>query len=334
MRDNFRELTFSQKNRRNVLFGIEIELGWDVNGSSCDYEDVSRNICRYFSKYSDLDFICRGYNHSLSSRWKLVTDSTLEFSSNHRGIEFVSPPLLVEDGVSKNHPIGLYNLTKVLNKRRICINDSCGVHVHFDVSKVKKQFFIDLYLFTPAINDFLFLLVKKYRKNSECIRKLNLNYTLQTRTVVMEHGNRAVLGELAGGKQLSEKLPATLAYKYLKNNFPKPNENLGSRLSVYRHYNAVNLSPFGRGQQTVEFRHHHGTIDYDEMKNWVLLLYDILSSVEKRGVSGISYAFKRFNELQHNSNLTKKLMFFMNFFNVSKEVRKYYLTKLRGRVDD
>jgi hypothetical protein len=353
---------FSKKNRDSTYVGIELELGWpfalDTAVPNPDYHEsesytyVARSIAQYFSRYSQIHFDTnKRYTHDTSNYWKLVTDSSLMFSGNndydedhitgnednnkqYLGMEFVSPPLKIRDALSETHPIGLAELTKVLSRKKVGINTTCGLHVHIDFSHVDEKFLVDLYLFMPIINYFLFMLVEHNRKTSEYIRKPDLMDILKKRLSFREYGDNEILNGLFKDKRVDNTVPGFVFYKYLQKTFPRYSDgsSLGCHLRFHDHYSAINLAPFNRNQYTAEFRHHHSTVDYNEIKHWILVLYDVLSSVESRGISGVSYGFKNFSNFDHHAtSKIDMILFFMDFFNINKESSKYYLGKIRRR---
>lgn len=92
-------------------FGVEIEA------YNCTFERLVREL-----REAGIEVASEAYNHHLRSRWKLVTDSSLNGNDT---FELVSPILMGEDGLEE-----LEKVCWVLDACNVKINGSCGLHVH------------------------------------------------------------------------------------------------------------------------------------------------------------------------------------------------------------
>lgn len=107
-------------------FGIELETSSEsaaildgavslANASGVDIRDMHR------------------YTHEHTPYWHITTDSSI---SGPYGREIVSPAFDTEAGYDQ-----VYTLCNILNTMGVKVNDSCGYHVHLDVSDLTaKQF--------------------------------------------------------------------------------------------------------------------------------------------------------------------------------------------------
>lgn len=92
-------------------FGVEIEA------YNCTFERLVHEL-----REAGIEVASEAYNHHLRSRWKLVTDSSLNGNDT---FELVSPILVGEDGLEE-----LEKVCWVLDACNVKINGSCGLHVH------------------------------------------------------------------------------------------------------------------------------------------------------------------------------------------------------------
>ena len=92
-------------------FGVEIEA------YNCTRERLVHEL-----REAGIEVNSEAYNHHLRSRWKQVTDSSLNGNDT---FELVSPILVGEDGLEE-----LEKVCWVLDACNVKINGSCGLHVH------------------------------------------------------------------------------------------------------------------------------------------------------------------------------------------------------------
>jgi hypothetical protein len=195
------------------------------------------------------------YGSADTSVYKLQQDSSC-------GLELVSPPL------QTNTPDDITTFKKaiaVLNAAGCRVNKSCGLHVHHDASGVTtKQ---------------LSSLVKYYAKFEEVLdsvqpisRRGNNNYYCRSILSTPYGGARTV-------EQVFEKVEAA---------------NTGYALAQAvknDRYCKLNLYSLPE-HNTVEFRQHAGTLDYEKIMNWVSLTNGLLWSAENSTPNGVGGANK------------------------------------------
>lgn len=132
---DIRMLSFSRRMSRlhpvyrigDLTFGVEIEC---INAPRYD-------LCREVQSRG-INIAYEGYNHNdYHDRFKLVTDASLHGSNP---IECVSPIL---KGVKGESDLRL--VCEALNAIGASVNRSCGLHVHFDASKMSDEHYIRIF---------------------------------------------------------------------------------------------------------------------------------------------------------------------------------------------
>lgn len=134
-------------------FGIEIEFV-GASHSAVVREMTSRGVaCAY-----------EGYNHSVPSGWKIVTDASVS-----GGYELVSPPLSGQDGFDQ-----LRKACEALSAAGARVDRRCGLHVHHDARDLDGAAIVRLFRGwrsnQPATNG----LVAPSRRNSQWAAPLSV----------------------------------------------------------------------------------------------------------------------------------------------------------------
>jgi hypothetical protein len=158
-------------------------------------------------------------------------------------------------------------------KLKIRVHPGCGFHVHLDMrNRDAKLCFSRLLNFEKG----LYKLVKPARRESDYCRPI------QQRAIPIRSKPTSQLEQSASGilpflphHELSRAMRPLNAtnpeqkweyYNWLRLGEPKQG-----------HYNAVNIKPF-ETHRTIEVRMHHGTVDGEEILNWVNLLILVIDS--------------------------------------------------------
>lgn len=199
----------------NRSFGVEIEA------CNCPRETLT-NALREAGILVEMG----SRNASTDSHWKLTTDGSLYGNDT---FELVSPILCGEQGLDE-----LEKVCWVLDAYGVKINNTCGVHVHFDTNDFNLTTWQNLILsYKHAETE-----IDKFMPAS---RRENRN---------------AYCGSLRGFSYESIRSAGSI-------------ESL-QRLFNSR-YMKVNLEAYSR-HGTVEFRQHSGTINFTKIENWVRFL--------------------------------------------------------------
>lgn len=137
----------------NRRFGIEIEA------YNCTRERLAHEL-----QEAGINVAVEGYNHTTSSRWKLVTDGSL-YGNNT--FELVSPILEGESGLRE-----LEKVCWVLDLCNVKVNDSCGLHVHMDAADFNINTWKNLALSYKNIEDTINAFMPVGRRDNEYCKSL------------------------------------------------------------------------------------------------------------------------------------------------------------------
>src|SRR5262245_46547482 len=213
-------------------FGVELEV---ILPLGYGHSDLARAI-------TAAGETCRaeGYNHHLTTSWKVVTDGSL--GSYTSGAEVVSPVLSGDAGKA--------SLKKVMDAMKAfgCkINRKCGFHVHVGARREQVSFFRNLARiyrrFDSAINSFL---APSRRNNSFCYTHSINETALEQATTV--HAITRGVGQQPG-----------LSY-----------------VRTHWRYRKLNFCSFWQ-HGTVEFRQHQGTVEFEKADRWIDLCLAMVS---------------------------------------------------------
>lgn len=216
----------------NRNYGIEIEF-YGFNGNRLGIAEVlaeEKINCLYWDGYYAK---WRFPNSSDAATEKEFTDSWKvkgDGSLGPGGNELVSPILSGESGLEQ-----LYKICEVFKKNNFSVKNDCGLHIHVNAKDLTALQIINV--------------AKRYQQNEEVIdgwmknnRRENENefcYSLKNHNFFFE--------------------------KFLNSEQDKKPEILCSFIN--NRYYKVNIRSFVR-HGTIEFRQHHGTIDFEEISNW------------------------------------------------------------------
>ena len=185
------------------------------------------------------------YNHEGYDKWKITIDGSctsdgteliedLHGNMVYKGVELVSPVLKSYDGLEQ-----LKIVCDVLEELGAKVDDTCGLHVHFNASNM-------------TINNVKNVLIFCYN-NQEILDSMMPNCR---RTYVCDFCKPIALGEIRRVKKA------------------KTREGIGRHLKT-RH-KIINARSYRRSHNTIEFRSHEGTIDYEEIRKWVQIINSII----------------------------------------------------------
>lgn len=191
-----------------------------------------------------------GYYHSDGSTWDVKTDATAGTPGADFGFEVASPALLMnEDGHNEEFKAG----TNALAHMRPYITSADGVHVHIDVSDYGWDDLRKLMILWARYEPFFFSLIPPGRRNSTFCRPSRRNTWEGPDSQHWTNISQAV----ESGVQ---------------RNF--------ERFARMHHRGAMNVAHFWRSRR-VEFRLHSGTVDYEKLRHWVILLLSLAGRVKQ-----------------------------------------------------
>lgn len=172
------------------------------------------------------------------------------------GYELVSPPMQGEGGLLQVKKVLTILHESKRNSDMEMTNRSCGLHVHLDAQDLDGT---DIYW-----------IVKRYRDNETSID----NFMPQSRR---------------GNYHWCSSIDTSWKMRMLKEmNTIQANARLQMRRSC-----KVNVQFAYARHQTIEFRHHSGTTDYNKIANWIeFLQYFVAQSVKIKQSFKFDHAYK------------------------------------------
>jgi len=228
--------------RLTEKFGIEIEA-----------YDTNRNDLAISLTNNHVSCVVENHNHTTRRHWKIVTDSSIR---GENAFEIVSPILVGQAGLDE-----LKKVCTVLQMSAARVNDTTGLHVHFDASSMSfiqiKNLLINYMNFEGEIDSFL----------SESRRDGRNNFTKSLRT-------------------LRTRIEASRTIAEMKNAYDN---------SRYFNINLKSLDVY----KTIEFRQHSGTVEYEKISNWIIFLHNLIDYSKQYiypARSADFEAFKRLNQ--------------------------------------
>ena len=156
---------------------------------------------------------------------------------------------------------GLEQLNKVCQALKNCnayINKSCGIHIHFDASNFGTKQFKNLLLNYADLEN----VIDSFLPNS---RRENNNQYCKS---IIE--NKTKIENAKTIAQLIKSIPVR--------------------------YKKVNTQAYTR-QNTIEFRHHAGSIEFEKISNWILFLHNLVEYSTTKRVENVNFeTLKTFNQ--------------------------------------
>jgi hypothetical protein len=195
-----------------------------------------------------------GYSHTVTSGWKVVTDSSVPNTGGYDGMELVSPILKGADGLKM-----VEKVVGLLLKWGCNVTRSCGTHVHVDGRDLGLDGFKQLVQVHAKYEGTMDKLVAENRQEDNQYCQSN---RWQGLDVLIEKVERATT--------IEEVAKASNAVRY-----GEINTQYGSR------YRKLNLQSYWR-QGTVEFRQLQGTLDAKLLVNWIKMAVAMVEGAATR----------------------------------------------------
>jgi len=217
---------------------------------------------------------------------KAVHDGSLrDEAGNVPGGEYVTGILYGDSGFKQLHEI-----CKVLSNKCF-INHQCGVHVHIGGMKWNKEDVVYSYLLAQHLEEDLFTMLPKSRRNNSYCRKLNpllldkFNYLSEAPSnsdylLKIEELYNAIHQEVAGTRDTEG--PNAKINK--NSNHPKGSKcGYDKTAQRYCWLNYVTLLFDTKGipnSHTLEFRPHGATLNFAKIRNWIKICIAFVYFVE------------------------------------------------------
>ncbi|WP_250632124.1 amidoligase family protein [Rhodoflexus caldus] len=167
-------------------------------------------------------------------------------SGSYYAVEVVSPVLTGIEGLKS-----LKKACDVLNEKGAEVNRSCGFHVHFDSQNFQVKDWKNIVgNYAILENDIDSFLAPSRRGDS--------NYYTKSLRKEGDNGFKTLMKALESS-DLTE---------------------LRRKTRIDNRYHKVNLYTYLKNHNTIEFRQHHGTIDFHKMAAWILFLDDLVKFSE------------------------------------------------------
>tara|TARA_R100001377_G_scaffold84073_1_gene66837 strand:+ start:901 stop:2391 length:1491 start_codon:yes stop_codon:yes gene_type:complete len=259
----------------------------------------------YNGKYSkeQLNFVnltkVSGMDYTFGLELETSNSSTVPYTSeiNMRavydgstdGLEYVSGVLQGNTGVNN-----MEYMCSHLNDEGAKIDRKCGVHIHVGGAEFNRRFSIMVLKLCLAIEDDVYKLLPESRQGNTYCKKLP-----------------ADLVDRLNFNNYRETLGTIIQSNSIDKDYNKKKAHPGGRYNSQRYYwaNITNYSTT-TGTNTIEFRPHSGSLDFNKIYNWLLVCMSIVKFAENNQrriwTSGMSKKSITLNEVLKFS-LNKKL---------------------------
>lgn len=249
-------------------FGVEIECFGPLNQGALIRELASAGI----EVYNPRGTSHRSYDNMV--QWRVKTDCSI-YEPNGYAIEIVSPILRGAEGIR-----GVQKVCRILETHEFDVNETCGIHVHLGAKDLTASE--------------IYTLIKRYDENEPQIdafinlaRRANKAlFALSTRAArieVLKKYDRWKRSE--GDDDVTEAIYCScgcgqvIEQKAASNPF-KDAKSLCSAADYHDRFCKVNTGAyFTHG--TIEFRHYHGSINGNEITNWIKFLLNFMKQTRR-----------------------------------------------------
>lgn len=206
------------------------KFGIEIEVANVNQNDVADALSR-----AGIACAAEQYNHRTRPHWKITTDSSIQ-SDNGRACEIVSP-ILTPNRQTFEQISQICTIIKSIGGK---VNSSCGFHVHVDCRGINDP-------------DFWRLLLSFYSTEEDQIDSLMLP------------GRRGNDNRYCQSNKLRDGDNWTGLWR---TDLDRENSRLQNFLGGQERYRKLNFASFVR-HGTVEFRQFHGTLNSEEILNWV-----------------------------------------------------------------
>lgn len=248
-----------------------------------------------------------GDGFTKSNKWVLGKDSTIKHTYP---IEIMSPILSGSKGLSV-----VERVCGVLSRTDLKTDESCGFHVHWNVSDFTGRSTINLlrlYGKYEKILDRFFNETRRRDCNKHC------------RSLVKQGGISWIY-------DLNKEFYFQ-AYQIAKE-FERTQELENTTSSPSARHHKVNICAINK-YGTVEFRQHHGTFDFQEIKNWIIFSQQLINRARDTMVGdGVATWDSLIRTLGLSEGQLRESMW-REDKKYLREAREFYKEKIRGNRDE
>lgn len=236
------------------------------------------------------------YGHGIPNGFKLTLDGSVTNEGTDYIDDFYGERVL--KGVEVVSPVlegeeGLEQLRKVLyvlNKLGARVDTSCSIHVHLDTTYLDYNDIKNVLIFYYNYQDVIECLIHEDRRNG------NNPYCLPIEFEQLKKVRKANSLEKMGFYMRTRK-------------------------------KCVNIRSYRRGYNTIEFRSLHGTLLFDEIYNWLMLLQNIMYYCSH--VDGILKIHREDDIMKQFNKLNRDLELYKN-----KRLFKYFISHIEKGRDE
>lgn len=243
---------------------------------------IKATVARRLTNITGIRVESQSYNHRVPQG---LWKLVTDGSLSGGGLELVSPPLKGIEGMKQVEKI----MNALSSLEGVKVDRTCGVHVHHDINEITLEGvkrIVGRYVKAEKAIDSLMPVSRRGKNNQYCKTLIQINDEEYTLRSIENAPSIEGIARVFGGR-------------YVKLN-----------LQSYVKYG------------TIEFRQHAGTVEFEKIKNWILLtqkMVDVGSSKK------LKYAPAGYEKL---SNLVK--MFNLNEDEESKEIKKFYTARAKA----
>ena len=241
----------------NRTFGVEIEMITANDGGQV-VADLNRSL-RYagLAETAYDQTAWNQYSHSVPTGWKVMSDSSVS-----RGWEIVSPILKGTDGLNQ-----LKAVCKALESSEYKVDKSCGLHIHHGITDLNGDAVGKAFGLYHSYQPVLDYLVSPSRRGHRVFTS-----PMPTRSFA----NPKEFEKMTK-RQATNKIRNGMGCSHRQGAYGPSGCRCGAR---YHTMNPLSILT----QDTIEFRQHHGTIEYAKISNWILLTQSIIEAAREMKV--------------------------------------------------
>lgn len=232
----------------NRKFGVEMEMRAVTVANTSINDQMIRHAIT--SRTPRLNSRVAGYWHSDGSTWDIKTDASC-------GFEVASPALELNHAGQNIEMMSVCEGLKTLTPR---VDRQCGLHVHVEVRDYDWQDVQKLMSLWARYEPFFFeMLPPSRRGNMYCQPIMRHSWNSPSRGRYTPHAIDAMAAQTSATFQRA-----------------------GQQIE---RFSSVNLSNWWRHKR-IEFRLHSGTIDYEKIRHWAMLLLAVVQRVKQGAMMG------------------------------------------------
>lgn len=273
----------------SMIDSFKFKYGVEIELFNCKRVDIKKELDKV-----GISSEVQSYNHNVVGVWKITADGSVTSTGTDMILDFYGEPSI--KGIEVVSPVlegkeGLEQLRKVLcvlNKLGARVDDSCSIHVHLDTTYLDYNDIKNVLIFYYNYQNAIECLIHEDRRNG------NNPYCLPIELEQLKKVRKANSLEKMGFYMRTRK-------------------------------KCVNIRSYRRGYNTCEFRQLHGTLSFDEIYNWLMLLQNIMYYCSR--VDGILKIHREDDVMKQFNKLNRDLELYKN-----KRLFKYFISHIENEI--